>query len=164
MMAAVLAVIVLAVASIAYGSTPIPLDEVAAVYPAVRLLDDSSRGALVRNNVLVTHDGPMLIADHASEIVGVDHNVAWQTGTGPLVQLDGVRYDLGLTKMGVVMGDYSQIGCNSTVAPGTLIGKNCVAYALCMIDRGLYDDYTLFKNKAMTGKIIEVTTVDPSRV
>lgn len=84
--------------------------------------------------------------------------------TNIVIPVDGVRYDLGLTKMGVVMGDYSQIGCNSTVAPGTLIGKKCVAYALCTIDRALYDDFTLFKNKAMTGKVIEVTTVDPSRV
>ena len=84
--------------------------------------------------------------------------------TNVVISIDGVRYDLGLTKMGVIMGDYSQVGCNSTVAPGTLMGKNCVAYALCMIDRGLYDDCTLFKNKPMAGKIIEVTSVDPARV
>jgi len=64
----------------------------------------------------------------------------------------------------VVMGDYSQIGCSSVVAPGTLIGKNCVAYGLCNIDRGLYDAHTLFKNKAMAGKGIELASIDPSRV
>jgi len=84
--------------------------------------------------------------------------------TNVVISVDGERYDLGLTKIGVIMGDHSQVGCNSTVAPGTLMGKNCVAYALCMIDRGLYDDCTLFKNKPMAGKIIEVTSVDPTRV
>lgn len=84
--------------------------------------------------------------------------------TSIVISVDGVRYDLGLTKMGVVMGDYSQIGCNSVVAPGTLIGKNCIAYGLCMIDRGLYPQRTLFKNKPIASKVIEVETVDLSRV
>ncbi len=84
--------------------------------------------------------------------------------TNVVISVDGTRYDLGLSKMGVVMGDYAQIGCSSVVAPGTLIGKNCVAYALCMIDRGLYDDRTLLKNKPMAAEIIEVDTVNPNRV
>jgi len=84
--------------------------------------------------------------------------------TNVVIEVDGGRYDLGLSKMGVVMGDYSQIGCNGVIAPGTLIGKKCVAYALCMIDRGLYPDCTLFKNKPMASEVIEVSTVDPNRI
>ena len=81
--------------------------------------------------------------------------------TNVVIAVDGVRYDLGLVKMGVVMGDYAQIGCSSVVAPGTLIGPKCVAYGLCNIDRGLYDAGTLFKNKAMDAKVIEMVSVDP---
>ena len=62
------------------------------------------------------------------------------------------------------MGDLAQVGCSSVVAPGTLIGPNCVAYGLCNIDRGLYDAGTLFKNKAIGANVIEVATIDPSRV
>ncbi len=84
--------------------------------------------------------------------------------TNVVISVDGRRYDLGLVKMGVVMGDLAQIGCSSVVAPGTLIGPNCVAYGLCNIDRGLYDAGTLFKNKAIGANVIELGTVDPSRV
>jgi len=84
--------------------------------------------------------------------------------TNVVITIDGTRYDLGLVKMGVVMGDLTQIGCSSVVAPGTLIGPNCVAYGLCNIDRGLYDAQTLFKNKAIGANVIEVATVDSSRV
>ena len=84
--------------------------------------------------------------------------------TNVVIAVDGQRYDLGLVKMGVVMGDFTQIGCSSVVAPGTLIGPNCVAYGLCNIDRGLYDAGTLFKNKAIGAKVIEVASVDPGRV
>jgi len=84
--------------------------------------------------------------------------------TDIVISVNGRRYDLGLTKMGVIMGDYAQIGCTSVISPGTLIGKKCIVYALSMIDRGLYEDHMLFKNKPMAAKIIEQTTVDPGRV
>lgn len=84
--------------------------------------------------------------------------------TNVVITVDGARYDLGLVKMGVVMGDFTQIGCSSVIAPGTLIGPNCVAYGLCNIDRGLYHRGTLFKNKAIGAKVIELASVDPSRV
>jgi len=84
--------------------------------------------------------------------------------TNVVIAVDGVRYDLGLVKMGVVLGDLTQIGCSSVVAPGTLIGPNCVAYGLCNVDRGLYEKSTLFKNKAIGAGVIELGTVDPGRV
>jgi len=84
--------------------------------------------------------------------------------TNVVLSVDGARYDLGLVKMGVVMGDLTQIGCSSVVAPGTLIGPNCVAYGLCNIDRGLYDRGTLFKNKAIDSNVVQLVSVDPGRV
>lgn len=84
--------------------------------------------------------------------------------TNVVIAVDGVRYDLGLVKMGVVLGDFTQIGCSSVIAPGTLIGPRCVAYGLCNIDRGLYDAGTLFKNRALGAKVIEMSSVDPQRV
>jgi len=84
--------------------------------------------------------------------------------TNVVISVDGERYDLGLVKMGVVLGDLSQVGCSSVIAPGTLIGPNCVAYGLCSIDRGLYDAGKLFKNKPIGAKVIELASVDAGRV
>lgn len=42
-------------------------------------------------------------------------------------------YDTKLPKFGSVVGDLSQIGVNSVLNPGTLLGKNCVVYPLTSV-------------------------------
>ena len=81
--------------------------------------------------------------------------------TNVVVLIDGKYYDLGIIKMGVILGDNSQIGCSSVIAPGTLIGPNCVSYALTSFDRGVYKASTLFKNKPIAHGIVEVSNVNP---
>ena len=34
----------------------------------------------------------------------------------------------GLYKFSAIIGDHTEIGCNSIISPGSLIGKNCVLY------------------------------------
>jgi len=45
------------------------------------------------------------------------------------VMIDGQVYETGLRKFGAVMGDESEVGCNSVLNPGTLIGKRTLGYA-----------------------------------
>lgn len=79
--------------------------------------------------------------------------------TNVVVKINGKFYDLGIIKMGVILGDNTQIGCSSVIAPGTIIGPNCVAYALTSFDRGVYGASMLFKNKPMAHGIVEMTKV-----
>ena len=51
------------------------------------------------------------------------------------VWIDGARIETGLHKLGVILGDRSQIGCNSVTSPGTLIGKDVLCYP-CMHIQG----------------------------
>lgn len=81
--------------------------------------------------------------------------------TNVVVVINGKYYDLGIIKMGVILGDNSQIGCSSVIAPGTLIGPNCIAYALTSFDRGVYKASTLFKNKPIAHGVVEVSAVNP---
>ncbi len=37
---------------------------------------------------------------------------------------DGNRFDTGMTKMGALIGDWSQLGCNVVTNPGTIISPN----------------------------------------
>lgn len=108
-----------------------------------------------------THFGNQVTAANLGIFQGLRKN---DKQTNVVITVDGIRYDLGRVKMGVVLGDRSQVGCSSVIAPGTLIGPDCVAYGLCSIDRGLYDAGTLLKNKPMDAKVIELATVDSSRV
>ncbi len=81
--------------------------------------------------------------------------------TNVVVEIGGKYFDLGIIKMGVILGDNTQIGCSSVIAPGTVIGPNCVAYALTCFDRGVYKKGTLFKNKAMAHGVIEISPLKP---
>jgi len=81
--------------------------------------------------------------------------------TNVVVVIGDKYYDLGIIKMGVILGDNSQIGCSSVLAPGTVVGPNCVAYALTCFDRGVYKKGTLFKNKAMSHGVIEMSALRP---
>ena len=41
--------------------------------------------------------------------------------------------DTGLVKVGAMIGDRTQIGCNVVLNPGTVLGRNCVVYPLVSV-------------------------------
>ena len=57
----------------------------------------------------------------------------------------------GLKKFGAMLGDNVEVGCNSVLCPGTIIGKNTNIYPLSMV-RGVVGENKIFKNK---GQIID---------
>lgn len=46
------------------------------------------------------------------------------------VTVDGTRVKTGLKKFGCIVGDRVQIGCNSVLNPGTLVGMECLSFPL----------------------------------
>jgi len=52
----------------------------------------------------------------------------------------------GLKKFGAMLGDYVEVGCNSVLNPGTVIGKNSNIYPLSCV-RGVIPAESIFKNK-----------------
>ena len=46
------------------------------------------------------------------------------------VKMDGKRVKTGLKKLGAIIGDRVQIGCNCVLNPGTLVGKESFSYPL----------------------------------
>ncbi len=57
----------------------------------------------------------------------------------------------GLKKFGAMLGDNVEVGCNSVLCPGTIIGRNTNIYPLSMV-RGVVGENKIFKNK---GQIID---------
>lgn len=72
-----------------------------------------------------------------------------------VVTIEGVQYDLGKPKMGICMGDYSQVGCNSVSDPGTFLKPFTIVYALSRINKGFYGPHEVLKNKPMENGVIE---------
>ena len=54
------------------------------------------------------------------------------------------KISTGLRKMGVILGDLSEVGCNSVLYPGTVIGRRCLVYPLSGV-RGVVESDTILK-------------------
>ena len=79
-------------------------------------------------------------------------------GGGPVVlEVDGQRVDTGLRKFGALIGDRTDIGCNSVLNPGSIIGRGAVIYPNTNW-RGILPPQSIAKNRAM----IEVVARRPA--
>ena len=69
------------------------------------------------------------------------------TGKRPSVTLivDGTTYDTGLTKIGAIIGDGTQTGCNSVLNPGCLIGPRSLVYANLSLRKGYHPPDSIHK-------------------
>jgi NDP-sugar pyrophosphorylase family protein len=63
------------------------------------------------------------------------------------VEKDGIPFDTGLRKFGALVGDNAEIGCNSVLNPGSIIGRGTVIYPATNW-RGILPANMIVKNKA----------------
>lgn len=59
--------------------------------------------------------------------------------------------ETGLKKMGAMLGDNVEVGCNSVLNPGTVIGRNANVYPTSMV-RGYVNENSIYKKQ---GEIVE---------
>lgn len=70
----------------------------------------------------------------------------------PVVVRDGdEEVHTGLKKLGAMIGDFAEIGCNSVLNPGTVIGKNASVYPLSCV-RGTVKENAIYKKQ---GEVVE---------
>ncbi len=72
-----------------------------------------------------------------------------------IIELGEKKYDIGRPKIGIILGDFSQVGCNSVSDPGVFVGPNTIFYSLCRISKGFYGPNEVLKNKPMEHGVIE---------
>ncbi|MCX7720391.1 MAG: glucose-1-phosphate thymidylyltransferase [Dictyoglomus thermophilum] len=131
------------------------------------------QGAYIRGNVFI---GDNCVVGHTTEIknsillsgakaphfnyVGdsiLGHNVNLGAGTkisnlkiglsGTVkIRVKGEVYDTGLRKLGAIIGDDSETGCNSVLNPGTIIGKRVLIYPNASV-RGFIPEKSIVKFK-----------------
>ncbi len=56
------------------------------------------------------------------------------------------RLETGLKKMGAMVGDYAEVGCNSVLNPGTILGKHVMVYPLSRV-RGVIPENHILKGE-----------------
>ena len=55
------------------------------------------------------------------------------------------QFETGLRKVGAILGDGADVGCNCVLNPGTIIGKNSRVYPLTSV-RGVIDENSIVKS------------------
>jgi NDP-sugar pyrophosphorylase family protein len=85
-------------------------------------------------------------------ILGKDVNLGAGTKLANLKMISGAitvtadkkRYNTGRRKLGAILGDHTETGCNSVTSPGTLMGPSSVVYAGVAVPGGYYPGRTIF--------------------
>lgn len=62
----------------------------------------------------------------------------------------------GLRKMGGILGDYADVGCNSVITPGSVIARKSNVYPLSFV-RGYIPENSIYKNK---NEVVEKYNID----
>jgi NDP-sugar pyrophosphorylase family protein len=63
------------------------------------------------------------------------------------IKAKGVEFETGLNKVGAMIGDNVEIGCNAVLNPGVIIGRNSVIYPLSMV-RGFVHSDSIYKSES----------------
>lgn len=70
-----------------------------------------------------------------------------ETGKRPSIHLtiDSQTYDTGLSKIGAILGDDVQTGCNAVLNPGALMGPRTLVYANLSLRKGYHTADSIIK-------------------
>ena len=90
--------------------------------------------------------GDSILGYHVHLGAGVILSNLKNDGTNIDIKYKGKKLPTGLCKMGSVIGDSTEVGCNSVLYPGTIIGKNTNIYPLTRV-RGIINSNSIVKDE-----------------
>lgn len=105
------------------------------------------KNVIIFNNVQVPHYnyvGDSILGFHSHMGAGsITSNVK---SDKTLVHVKGADFDIatGMKKFGAMLGDYVEVGCNSVLNPGTVIGSHSNIYPLSRV-RGYVPSNSIYK-------------------
>lgn len=67
------------------------------------------------------------------------------TGGSVPVKVPAGRMDTGLRKLGAIIGDQTQTGCNSVTNPGTVLGKRCLVLPNTTVPSGYHPSNSIIR-------------------
>ena len=74
-----------------------------------------------------------------------------QDKSNVVIHGDNFEIETGLKKVGAFLGDFVEVGCNSVLNPGTVIGKNSNIYPLSSV-RGVVGEKMIYKQGILVEK------------
>lgn len=107
------------------------------------------KNVVIFNEVQVPHYnyvGDSVLGFHAHMGAGSITSNVKSDKTLVVVKNGNEEIETGLKKFGAMLGDYVEVGCNSVLNPGTVIGRRTNVYPLSMV-RGVIASDSIYKNK-----------------
>lgn len=105
--------------------------------------------AIIFDNCQLPHYnyvGDSILGYHVHLGAGVILSNLKNDGTNIDIKYKGKKVSTGMRKMGSVVGDSTEVGCNSVLYPGTIIGKNTNIYPLTRV-RGIINSNSIVKDE-----------------
>ena len=107
------------------------------------------KNVILFNRVQVPHFnyvGDSILGFHAhfgagavtSNVKSDHHNIT--------IRIDGQEIATGRRKIGAMVGDFAEIGCNAVLNPGTVIGRNTTVYPTSSV-RGVIPENSIYKRR-----------------
>lgn len=107
------------------------------------------KNAIIFDNCQIPHFnyvGDSIMGYHSHIGAGVIVTNLKSDKTNIVIRSNGDIIETGLRKMGSIIGDYVEVGCNSTLFPGTIINRNVNIYPLTRV-RGVIPGDSIVKNE-----------------
>ncbi|MCP4667004.1 MAG: glucose-1-phosphate thymidylyltransferase [Deltaproteobacteria bacterium] len=76
------------------------------------------------------------------------------------IRVEGESYQTGLRKLGAILGDKTETGCNSVTSPGTLLGKASLVYPCVNVPGGFFPRRSIISGRGK--KRVAKTRPDPT--
>lgn len=94
------------------------------------------KNSIIFNNVQCPHYnyvGDAVLGEYSHTGAGVILSNVKSDKTNVKVRIDGEIEETGLRKFSAILGDRVEVGCNSVICPGSLIGQNTNIYPLTRV-------------------------------
>ncbi len=108
-----------------------------------------TKNCIIFDNVQIPHYnyvGDSILGYRAHLGAGAVTSNVKSDKTPVTIRLGNEKIETGLKKFGAMVGDYTEVGCNSVLCPGTVIGRNCTVYPLSLV-RGFIPADSIFKRQ-----------------
>lgn len=106
------------------------------------------KNVVLFNTVQVPHYnyvGDSILGTHSHMGAGSITSNVKSDKTLVVVKNEGEEIETGLKKFGAMIGDYVEVGCNSVLNPGTVVGRNTNIYPLSPV-RGVVPENSIYKS------------------
>jgi len=109
------------------------------------IIDDNTKNSIIFNNCQISHFnyvGDSIIGNNSHLAAGVIISNLKNDGTN--IKINNI--EISLRKLGAIIHDHVEVGCNSVIYPGTIIYSNVSIYPLTRV-RGVIAANTIVKDE-----------------